>query len=298
MPSEEIRFMPKQDLMQANEIFEIASVFVENGVKKIRLTGGEPLVRKDADQIIRKLSSLPVELTITTNGFYVDSFVNRFKEAGIKSVNLSLDTLKKEKFATLTQRNAFEKVWNNLNLLIHEGFHVKVNAVIMKGENDVELFDFVQLTEQLPIHVRFIEFMPFSGNLWDGHRVFTLKEMLDQLSEKFDFLKLIDEKHDTAKKYQVPGFKGTFAIISTMSQPFCHDCNRLRLTADGKMKNCLFSNGETDLLSSLRNGENILPLIKQCLEDKKERLGGQFVPDPNSIDAQSIENRSMINIGG
>ena len=169
----------------------------------------------------------------------------------------------------------------------------------MKGINDDEINDFILLTRDLPIHVRFIEFMPFTGNQWNSQRVFTWQQILEKATQQFDVLPLEREKHETAKKYKVPGHQGTFAVISTMSAPFCGDCNRMRLTADGKMKNCLFSQTETDLLTPFRNGENILPMIHQSIIDKKEALGGQFsVEALDKIETSKLENRSMITIGG
>src|SRR4030095_15292308 len=138
---------------------------------------------------------------------------------------------------------------------------------------------FVAWTKDTPVHVRFIEFMPFSGNKWTGNKVFTWHEMLEDISTKYDFTPLQGNRHDTSKKYKVPGHAGTFAVISTMSAPFCGDCNRMRLTADGKLKNCLFSSEETDLLSALRNGREIVPLIHQCILGKAKELGGQFTAD-------------------
>lgn len=298
MPDENMEFMPSGKLMQADEIDAIAGAFVKLGVTKIRLTGGEPLVRRDAGEIIRRLSRYPVELTLTTNGSRIDAFIKDLESAGVRSVNVSLDTLKKENFQRITQRNTFDKVWNNIHLLIDRGFHVKVNAVIMKGVNEGEIPAFIEWTREVPLHVRFIEFMPFAGNHWNDATVVTLEEILGIVSGSFSYIKLKDEKHNTAKKYMVPGFAGTFAIISTMSAPFCHNCNRLRLTADGKMKNCLFSKSETNLLEALRNGEDLAERIQTCLMEKKERLGGQLNPDFHRLDPQTLQNRSMIQIGG
>jgi cyclic pyranopterin phosphate synthase len=296
MPDEAISFMPAAQLMQANEIDKIAEIFVKMGVKKIRLTGGEPLVRKDVAEIIHLLSKYPVELTLTTNGSRVDDFIEVFEKAGIKSVNVSLDTLDKEKFSLITRRNVFDKVIGNINLLINLGFHVKVNAVVMRGINDNEILDFIAWTKELPIHVRFIEFMPFAGNQWDNEKVFSYQEILDVVAAQYSYVRLKDDKNGTAKKFKLLNHAGSFAVISTMSAPFCENCNRMRLTADGKMKNCLFSKGETDILSAYRNNEDITPLVEQCVIEKKEALGGQFTTD--KIDATTIENRSMISIGG
>jgi len=298
MPLNKTDFSPPQNLMQADEIILIAKVFVEQGVSKIRLTGGEPLIRKDADIIIKKLSELPVELTLSSNGVLVDRYIDVFKEAGIRSLNISLDSLDEVKFKRITHQNYFQRVFSNILLLLEKNFHVKLNVVVMRTVNDDEIIDFVQLTKSLPVHVRFIEFMPFSGNKWKTQEVFTHAEILSKLEGEFDIVKLVDGKHDTTKKFKVIGHQGTFALISTMTQPFCSGCNRLRLTADGRMKNCLFSNGETDLLTSLRNGEDILPLIKANVMNKKKERGGQLIELSEIKDPENIENRSMVSIGG
>jgi GTP 3',8-cyclase len=298
MPEEDYEFTPASRLMQPDEIEAIANIFVANGVNKIRLTGGEPLVRKDAADIITRLSKLPIHLTITTNGTRLHEFVDVLQNANVKSLNISLDTLNKEKFNLMTRRNQFEKVYENIQLMIQKGFYVKVNMVVIKNLNHNEILDFVEWTKNEPVHVRFIEFMPFTGNKWENEKVFTLQEILETVASEYDILPLEREKNETAKKYIVPGHRGTFAVISTMSAPFCGDCNRMRLTADGKMKNCLFSTSETDLLTPFRNKEDILPLIYQSILDKKKALGGQFTTDTEHIDTSKINNRSMITIGG
>jgi cyclic pyranopterin phosphate synthase len=284
--------------MTAKEIDEIASVFVKEGVKKIRLTGGEPLVRKDTREIIERLSEYPVELAISTNGVLVNHYIDVFKNAGIKSVNVSLDSLVREKFFAITHRDEFNRILDNIYLLLQHHFDVKINMVVMKGVNDDELNDFIAWTKHLPLQVRFIEFMPFAGNEWNFEKVFSYKEMLNLISQKYEFIKLHDAKHDTGKKYFVPGHDGTFAFISTMTQPFCGGCNRMRLTTDGKMKNCLFSKTEVDILGALRKGTDITPLIKQCVWMKEEKLGGQFRSVDENLDTSKINNRSMIHIGG
>ncbi len=298
MPTEDYAFTPASRLMQADEIEAIAKIFVSQGVNKIRLTGGEPLVRKDAAAIIMRLSKLPVHLTITTNGTRLHEFVDVLENAGVKSLNISLDTLDKDKFNLMTRRNQFERVMENIDLMLEKGFHVKVNMVVIKNLNHDEILDFVRWTKDVPVHVRFIEFMPFTGNKWENEKVFTLQQMLELISHAFDAIPLEKEKNETAKKYIVSGHKGTFAVISTMSAPFCSDCNRLRLTADGKMKNCLFSTSETDLLTPFRNEQDILPLIYQSVLAKNKALGGQFTTDIAHIDSDKINNRSMITIGG
>jgi cyclic pyranopterin phosphate synthase len=209
-----------------------------------------------------------------------------------------LDTLQKERFILMTKRDQHEQVMRNIQLMLENGIGVKVNVVAMKGINDEEINDFVRWTKDTPIHIRFIEFMPFDGNQWNRDKVITLQEILDKVKTEFDFSSLERNAHETAKNYQVNGHKGTFAVISTMSAPFCGDCNRMRLTADGKMKNCLFSTSETDILTALRNGEDITPLIHQNIATKKEALGGQFTTDLEKIEVKDLHNRTMISIGG
>lgn len=298
MPDEDHVVTPAERLMQADEITGIAQIFTGLGVRKIRLTGGEPLVRKDAGAIIRGLAALPAALTMTTNGILLHDHIENLTAAGIRTVNISLDTLRADRFLQLTKRDRFDKVRHNIDLMLAAGFQVKVNTVVMKGLNDDEIPDFIQWTRAQPVHVRFIEFMPFQGNRWQSQRVMTWQEILSLVTQTWDIAPIERLPHDTAKKYQVPGHAGTFAVISTMSAPFCSDCNRLRLTADGRMKNCLFSQTETDLLTPFRAGKDITPLILQNVLDKKEALGGQFTPDHTRIDTGRIENRSMISIGG
>jgi cyclic pyranopterin phosphate synthase len=298
MPEEEYEFTPASRLMQVAEIEKLATIFVEQGINKIRLTGGEPLVRKDAAAIILALSKLPVTLTLTTNGTRLHEFIDVLERANISSLNISLDTLQSDRFELITRRNQFATVMSNIKLLLSKNFHVKVNVVVMKGLNEDEICDFIAWTKDTPVHVRFIEFMPFHGNRWSSNKVVTLREILEIVEAQYSVMPLKDEKHATAKKFMVPGHAGSFAVISTMSANFCGDCNRIRLTADGKMKNCLFSKEETDLLAALRNDQPILPLIENSLAGKAKELGGQFTADFTNLEESSIHNRSMITIGG
>jgi GTP 3',8-cyclase len=169
---------------------------------------------------------------------------------------------------------------------------------VMKGFNDDEILDFIAWTTHIPVQVRFIEFMPFSGNRWTGNQVFSLHEILTLIGSEYTVLPVLGSDHDTAKHYTVPGHAGSFAVISTMTAPFCDTCNRMRLTADGKLKNCLFSVGETDLLTALRNGDDVVPLIHQSIGSKAKALGGQFAGTFEALDAAALQNRSMITIGG
>ncbi|HNP33623.1 MAG TPA: GTP 3',8-cyclase MoaA [Flavobacterium sp.] len=301
MPEEGIKLTPKPHLMTVDEIISIAQTFVNLGVTKIRLTGGEPLIRKDVKEIILRLGKLDVNLSITTNGILVSDFIETFKEARIKTVNISIDSLIKDKFNTITRRNYFDIVQKNIDLLLEEKFNVKLNVVLIKSFNDNEILDFISKTKNKKIQIRFIEFMPFNGNQWDKSKLVSYAEIMETIKSEYsisEIERLEDAPNDTAKNFKIKSHLGSFAIISSVTNPFCSTCNRIRLTADGKLKNCLFSNSEIPLLDALRSGESILPLIHQNLISKKAVRSGM----DDDLKFQNPElfsqNRSMITIGG
>ena len=301
MPEEGIELRDKSEFMTSEEVLFIAKKYVELGVKKIRLTGGEPLIKKNAKELILELGKLPVELSITTNAILIDQFIDVFKTAGIKRVNVSLDSLKMDKINDISRRNFGDRILDNINLLIDSGFTVKVNAVVMKGVNDDEIIDFIEWTKNKAIAVRFIEFMPFGGNKWSWDKKITQQQMLNKVNrfyKKENVITIAQQPNDTAVNFRIDGYRGSFGIISTLTNPFCKTCNRIRLTADGKIKNCLFSNDEADLLKSLRNGEDIVPLMLSSIHDKKKERAG--ITSFNNIESEEIflKNRSMTTIGG
>jgi molybdenum cofactor biosynthesis protein A len=301
MPPEGIALTPRTHLMTADEIVTIAKTFVKLGVTKIRLTGGEPLVRKDAKIIIEQLGKLGVELTLTTNGILVHEFIDTFKEAGITTLNVSIDSLQKEKFNQITRRNYFEKLIENLDLLEVNGFQVKLNVVVIKGFNDNEIIDFIEMTKERNIQIRFIEFMPFDGNQWNKEKLVSYAEILSQVNTFYseqNVERTQDKPNDTAKNHKITSYKGSFSVISSVTNPFCSTCNRIRLTADGKLKNCLFSNTETSLLDTLRAGESIEPLIFQNIKSKHAMRGGMDDDVKFQNPLLFSQNRSMIKIGG
>ena len=301
MPAEGVQLTPKSHIMTYEEIYEIAKTFVNNGVTKIRLTGGEPLIRKDISFVLEKLASLPVELSMTTNAVIIHKFIDTLKLYGVNNINLSLDTLIKEKFKKITLRDHFDIVYSNILLLVKEGFNVKINAVLMRGVNDDEIIDFINLTKDLPISVRFIEFMPFDGNKWDMTKMISYKEVMDHVNASFaehDIKRLQDAPNDTAKNYQIKDYKGSFAIISSVTNPFCDSCNRLRLTANGQLKNCLFSSTESDILTTLREGRSIEPVIQKAVRGKFKVRGGMDTLDKLQEPKLHSQNRSMTTIGG
>jgi len=301
MPAEGIVLTPKKELMTAEEIVAIAKVFVNKGVDKIRLTGGEPLLRKDFPEIIEKLSLLGAEISITTNGILIDRHLDVLKRFNVTNINLSLDTLVASKFTTITLRNQFEKVIDNLYLLLNNNFKIKINVVLIKGFNNNEIIDFIKLTQFLPLSIRFIEFMPFAGNEWDKSKMVSHNEIVEYVKKHFSYTqleKLEDEKNFTARTFKIKGYLGSFGIISSITNPFCDGCNRIRLTANGRIKNCLFSNIETDLLTPYRNGVALEKLIAFAIKNKlKTRAGMDSMEEVVNPDLNQ-DNRSMIAIGG
>lgn len=293
------RFFPNQKLLTKEELIQLATLFVEEfGIKRIRFTGGEPLLRKDAGEIIRAIGQLPVTLNITTNGIFLDQYLDLFEEIGLTSLNISLDTLDAAKFKKITLRDEFDKVMTNIDLALARGFRIKVNAVAIKGFNDEEVLDFVKWTEKRPIHVRFIEFMPFSGNEWQWEKVVPYQELLQRVSAHYPIEKLTDAPSSTTKSYRVPNFAGTLAFISTVSQPFCQGCNRIRLTADGKLRNCLFARGEFDLKTPLREGKEVKGLIQEAMQAKFKERGGLPEEWFDESFVNELSDRSMTAIGG
>ncbi|MEL0456726.1 GTP 3',8-cyclase MoaA [Flavobacteriaceae bacterium SZ-1-7] len=301
MPEEGVQLSPKSHIMTYEEIYDIAKIFVKHGVNKIRLTGGEPLVRKDFKVVLEKLATLPVELSITSNAVIIDRFIDVLKTNNVKNINVSLDSLNREKFKHITRRAEFDKVYNNILLLVKEGFNVKVNTVLINGFNDNEIIDFINFTKEHPISVRFIEFMPFDGNKWDMSKMVSYAEVMNYVENSFskeDIIRLADAPNDTSKNYKIKGYKGSFAIISSVTNPFCDSCNRLRLTANGQLKNCLFSSTESDLLTLLRAGRPIEPAIEKAVKVKLKMRGGMDSLKKLEKPELHTKNRSMITIGG
>ncbi len=301
MPAEGVQLTPRSHIMTFEEIYTMAKTFVDNGVTKIRLTGGEPLIRKDIPVILEKLASLPVELSITTNAVIIHKFIDTLKLHAVNNINVSLDTLIKEKFKKITLRDHFEIVYNNIFLLVKEGFNVKINVVLMRGVNDDEVIDFINLTKDLPVSIRFIEFMPFDGNKWDLSKMVSYAEVMRYVNAAFPSAQLEalqDAPNDTSKNYRIKGYKGSFAIISSVTNPFCDSCNRLRLTANGQLKNCLFSSSESDLLTTLRAGRSIEPIIQKAVQSKLKIRGGMDTLEKLQMPKLHLQNRSMTTIGG
>jgi len=292
-------WMPKNQLLTFEEIEQIAGIFIQSfGINKIRFTGGEPLVRSDFLNLFKSLSAYPVELGITSNALLLnDTVLQHFIDLRLHTLNISLDTLNPLKFYYLTRVDAFEKVWNNIQNALKKNFHVKLNVVLMKGINDNELLAFAALTRNRHLDVRFIEFMPFSGNAWQKEKVYSYRNIMDELEKHYELKPIHQNIHATAKSYRIAGYTGSIGIISTVSEAFCRNCNRIRLTADGHLRNCLFTRDEINLRDALRNGEEIEPLIRKAIALKHKQHGGLPGFDKDTIHDE-LSVRSMTAIGG
>nr|XP_055185751.1 molybdenum cofactor biosynthesis protein 1 isoform X2 [Nyctereutes procyonoides] len=278
MPEEGVPLTPKADLLTTEEILTLARLFVKEGVDKIRLTGGEPLIRPDVVDIVAQLHRLEGLRTIgiTTNGINLARLLPQLQKAGLSAINISLDTLVPAKFEFIVRRKGFHKVMEGIHKAIELGYSpVKVNCVVMRGLNEDELLNFVALTKGLPLDVRFIEYMPFDGNKWNFKKMVSYKEMLDTLQQQWPELeKLPEEESSTAKAFKIPGFRGQVSFITSMSEHFCGTCNRLRITADGNLKVCLFGSSEVSLRDHLRAGaseEELLRIIGAAVGRKKRQ---------------------------
>ncbi|XP_014686404.3 molybdenum cofactor biosynthesis protein 1 isoform X1 [Equus asinus] len=294
MPEEGVPLTPKAKLLTTEEILTLARLFVKEGVDKIRLTGGEPLIRPDVVDIVAQLHRLEGLRTIgvTTNGINLARLLPSLQKAGLSAINISLDTLVPAKFEFIVRRKGFHKVMEGIHKAIELGYNpVKVNCVVMRGLNEDELLNFVALTKGLPLDVRFIEYMPFDGNKWNFRKMVSYKEMLDTLRQQWPELeKLPEEESSTAKAFKIPGFRGQVSFITSMSEHFCGTCNRLRITADGNLKVCLFGNSEVSLRDHLRAGaseEELLRIIGAAVGRKKQQHAGMF-------NISQMKNRPMI----
>lgn len=296
MPEEGIELMEKPSIMTLEEIISITSTFQKLGVDTVRLTGGEPLLRKNFEFLARGLADLGLTIKLTTNGILIDKYLDLFEEIGLRKINVSLDSLDKAKAAFITKRDFYDRIMRNIKAALDRNMELKLNVVLIKGVNDNEIGDFVALTKEQNINVKFIEFMPFKGNQWDWSKGVSEQSILETVQSNVgSFDRLTSPKHCTSTNYQVNGYSGTFGIISTITKPFCAECNRIRLTADGKMKNCLFATSETDLLTPHRKGEPIEEIILKAIQTKKYSRDGMDV----KMEATHYEqNRSMISIGG
>ncbi|SPQ22917.1 b6fd3225-6e35-4f97-ba14-8aa3a45e3dbf [Thermothielavioides terrestris] len=292
MPEEGVPLSPPKELLTTPEIVMLSSLFVSQGVTKIRLTGGEPTVRRDIVPLMQQIGALRAhglrELCLTSNGLSLHRKLEPMVEAGLTGVNLSLDTLDPWQFQLMTRRAGFSAVQKTIDRIFElnragAGLKFKINCVVMRGLNDREILPFVEFTRDKDVEVRFIEYMPFDGNKWSEGKMFSYQEMLDLIRSRYpDLQRAKDHKNDTSKTFQVPGFVGKIGFITSMTHNFCGTCNRLRITSDGNLKVCLFGNAEVslrDVIRKLNGGEPIDEAALESLQQAALRSKGSLAPD-------------------
>jgi cyclic pyranopterin phosphate synthase len=301
MPEDGIRYMPKKELLSFEEIERIVTVLASLGVSKIRLTGGEPFVRQDLMKLIRRIVGIQGihDVHITTNGVLTAPYIAELKELGIASVNLSLDTLDKQRFKKITRRDEFEPVFKTLNMLLQHGIPLKINAVVMEGQNIDDIIPLVELTRNNRIDVRFIEEMPFNG---EGNHYPVLhwnhKKILEHIKYHYpSLLKIPDPKFSTSYNYTVPGYTGNIGVIAAFSRTFCGTCNRIRVTAQGILKTCLYDDGVLNLKDQLRAGASDEEMKATLIKTLTNRFKDGFEAEEKRKDHVPVAE-SMSTIGG
>ncbi len=289
----------RTDILSYEEIVRLVRVLATLGIDKVRLTGGEPLVRRHIDSLIARIKGVAgiKDISLTTNGVLLEKLANPLWDAGLRRINISLDTLNRERFKEITGRDYFSRVCAGIETALAVGFSpVKVNVVVMRGVNDDELLDFAALTEKYPLHVRFIEYMPIGvASTWSGDKVVTEAEMLERISQGMGQLEsVVSESSGPARLYRLPEAPGRIGVIAAMSNHFCATCNRIRVTADGLLRPCLLSDEEFDLKKVLHGGGD----FSEIVEIVRQAVAAKSAEHEMVCNAERKCTRMMSTIGG
>lgn len=296
MPEHGISLQPKGNLLSFEEIERFVRVLVQRGVTKVRLTGGEPTARRDYLLLVERLTQIEClqEVTMTTNGTSLKQDAAKLLSLGVTTLNVSLDTLNSERFARITRRDMFSVAWEGIHEALRVGLRIKINCVVMPGINDDEVLDFVELARELPITVRFIEFMPFLDNNWSLSGVISSQDLRDRIELTMRLLPTLRKPGQVATTYKIAHFVGDIDFVSSVTESFCEDCNRLRLTAEGTLKSCLFLPGTVsirDLLRENATDEELISAVKSC-------LNGKWKEHPQMKNWNQLDQLAMVQIGG
>jgi molybdenum cofactor biosynthesis protein A len=302
MPEEGINYLPKKELLTYEEMERMIGVMAKLGISKVRITGGEPFLRRDLIPFLWKISETAgiKEIHITTNGVLTAAHIPELKAIGIKSVNLSIDTLDRENFKKITRRDELPKVLHCLDELLKSDIAVKINAVVMEGKNIDDLIPLAELSKNAPIDVRFIEEMPFNG---EGNHypvlLWTHKKMVDLLKQQYpEIYKIADAAHSTSYNYQIPNYKGTVGVIAAFTRSFCGTCNRIRVTAQGILKTCLYDDGVLDIKKLMRQGATDEELTQALLGAFRNRAKDGYAAELMRTNTNATFMESMSTIGG
>ena len=300
MPEEGITYVKREELLSFEEMERLMKVLAGHGIEKLRITGGEPFLRKGMFEFLERMAAIDGlnQIHITTNGTMTKGKVDHLKKIGISSVNLSLDSLDKQRFFDITRRDEFDTVMETLNELLEEDIPTKVNCVVMDGQNIDDILPMVNLAKDKPISVRFIEEMPFNGTGDHPETLFwTSAKTLEYIQKEHPLMnKLVDEKNSTSFNYSIPGFKGTVGFIAAYSRLFCGSCNRIRITPQGMLKTCLYDNGVFNVKDILRNGASDQELLLAIQSAIGSRAKDGFEAEKNR--GNRFVSESMATIGG
>ncbi|MBS1705163.1 MAG: GTP 3',8-cyclase MoaA [Armatimonadetes bacterium] len=296
MPEKGVKWKPRDEILTFEEIVQLVTFFAKKGVRKLRITGGEPTIRHGYIDLIRELRTNPAieELALTTNGSRLSKDAPFLKEAGLSSINVSLDTLRADRFEAITRRSELELVLKGIEFSQAHDIPTKVNVVMMPGVNDDEIIDFVHFASSKCITVRFIEFMPFLNNNWSSCSVLSSSKIREIIGKEFQLQALDGYPSDVAREYSIPGSAGRIAFVSSVTESFCGGCSRLRLTADGELKSCLFLPPAVSLRDILRyNGtdDELEQAVATC-------LAGKWAGHPPMRDWAQRDHLTMVQIGG
>jgi molybdenum cofactor biosynthesis protein A len=301
MPESGIQYLPKKELLTFEENERLIKLVASIGISKIRLTGGEPFVRNDLMKLIRSIVEIPGinDLHITTNGILTAPHIPELKSLGIASINLSLDTLDKERFKTITRRDEFDTTRKTLDLILENNIPVKINAVVMDGKNIDDIIPLIELTKNQNVSVRFIEEMPFNG---EGNHypklVWTYKKIIAYIQQTYpDLKKIEDPLNSTSLNYSIPGYHGSIGVIAAFSRTFCGTCNRIRVTAQGTLKTCLYDDGVLDLKQLMRSGISDDVIKNKLIASFSNRPKNGFEAEEKRIN-HAPAHESMSKIGG
>jgi len=300
MPKNGIKYMNKNDLLSFEEMFRLIRVFGDLGVSKIRITGGEPFVRSGIMSFLKEISELVsiTEITVTTNGTFTLDKISALEKIGIKSVNLSLDSLDRERFFDITRRDLFDQVMMTYRKLVNSKIKVKTNMVVMDGRNIEDIYPMLELTKYDDVSVRFIEEMPFNGTEGQGNAtIWPAEKIMKYIEKKYSHQKMIDSPTATSLNYKIPGYVGSFGIIPAYSRTFCGSCNRIRLTPQGTLRTCLYGEGQLNFRDLIRSSVTDRVLVDRLIKAIGNRANDGFEAE-KSRSATLPASESMATIGG
>ncbi|MEM8846505.1 MAG: GTP 3',8-cyclase MoaA [Bacteroidota bacterium] len=299
MPSEGINFVKNDRLLTISELERVSETLVGLGIDKIRITGGEPFVRKDLMMLLRKLSKMDglKDISVTTNATLIGPYIDELKELGIRNINVSLDSINRETFERITRRKQFDTVHNNLIRLITEGFNVRINFIVLDGQNEQDILPILDVMKHYKVSVRFLEEMPFNGGSKNFSDIkWNYKAILEHIASAYTFEKLVSPPTSTSINYQIEGHQSTFGIIPSFSRTFCGTCNRLRVTATGDVITCLYGKPKANLRDIVRESSTNEAMVNSILQAIGSRAKTGF--EAQEEHAKTIFDNSMTSIGG